>query len=136
MTRGSVSVLCEKITDLRFKIKVRRRKNTETGARIKRVVRFVLPASWEERDENETELLTKANMPVNRKFLQGVIMAQHAHTVEEKKRAVEAGTLAYLQGDYMCDCPKEFLPRPGDSVLYDNWVTGFKAASIADGGAD
>ena len=108
------------------------------GARIKRGARFVLPASWEEREEKRKyEPSTNHGMPVKHKLLQGVIMKQHLHTNDDKTRALKAGFQAHQEGKSMGDYPPEFLPKMGDSVLFDNWTIGFKASALADGmGAD
>lgn len=73
-------------------------------------------------------------MPVDKKDLIGVIMTAHACTVEEQKRAFDAGTEAHRGGKQLADCPEEFLPRMGNAILYDRWVMGFRAAAVADGG--
>ncbi len=76
-------------------------------------------------------------MTVHTTDLVGVIVKAHAHTIADKKRAVDAGAQAHREGKHMGECPAEFLPSMGDSVLYDQWVMGFKAAIMADGcGAD
>lgn len=61
-------------------------------------------------------------------------MGQHAHTIEDRKRAVDAGAQSYREGKAVADCPDEFLPKMGDSCLYDHWVMGFRGAALADGG--
>lgn len=73
-------------------------------------------------------------MPVDKKHLIGVIMTQHAYTTEEKTRAFEAGAQAFRDGKKLADCPQEFLPQMGDSLLYDRWVMGFRSAAIVKGG--
>lgn len=60
-------------------------------------------------------------------------MAQHSCTVKAQKRALDAGAAAQREGKQLADCPEEFLPRMGDSVLYDNFVMGYRAAAVADG---
>lgn len=74
------------------------------------------------------------NMPVDKKHLIGVIIEQHAYTTEQKTCAFEAGAHAFREGKQLADCPAEFLPQMGDSLLYDQWIAGFRAAAISDGG--
>ena len=70
-------------------------------------------------------------MPVNAKLLSGPNFGPRKHMTREKDEAFNAGAKMHGQGGDIEQCPKKFLPKLGDSELYDSFVSGFKVSREA-----
>lgn len=70
-------------------------------------------------------------MPVSGKLLAGPTPSLREHGRKDRSAAFKAGAEAFQEGKNLSAFPREYAPKIGDSVLFDNWRHGFLTASKA-----